>query len=381
MNTFTLFFISLLFYGSNLYSNTPNLSLEVTCLDGLTFYTTETTCIANFVIPEPEITGGCTAEIGYAISGDFMNFSNENIEHGSYSAMIAVFDECGDTVICEVMIEVKDQTPPVATCMVGLEVALENTAPPSVEVFAQDFDHGSFDNCSDNLLLSFSPNTSDTSSIYTCNELGQQPIELWVTDETGNQSYCLTVLLVSDLNLVCFCGGELWGTIKTENNEDVEGVQVKIEEQNQVEVLVTNQNGTYYYCYDILEDLTITPYFNANPLNGVSSFDLVLLQKHILGVQILDSPYKLIAADVNNSGSITLLDLLLIRKLILGLILEFPNNPSWRFIDAIYEFPNPENPWMESFPEIMHTESGSFDFNLDFIGLKVGDLNNSAAAN
>nr|WP_290931855.1 hypothetical protein [Haliscomenobacter sp.] len=32
-------------------------------------------------------------------------------------------------------------------------------------------------------------------------------------------------------------------------------------------------------------DFTVTPQLDKNHLNGVSTFDLVLIQKHILGVQ------------------------------------------------------------------------------------------------
>jgi hypothetical protein len=61
------------------------------------------------------------------------------------------------------------------------------------------------------------------------------------------------------------------------------------------------------------QDYSVTPYSNADPVNGVSTFDLVLMSKHILGVESLDSPYKLIAADVNRQR-ITTLDMIQIRK-------------------------------------------------------------------
>jgi hypothetical protein len=59
-----------------------------------------------------------------------------------------------------------------------------------------------------------------------------------------------------------------------------------------------------------------------DPLNGVSTFDLVLINKHILGLEPLNSPYKMIAADANNSRSITTFDIVELRKLILGIYTE-----------------------------------------------------------
>lgn len=50
-----------------------------------------------------------------------------------------------------------------------------------------------------------------------------------------------------------------------------------------------------------------------DPLNGVSTYDLSLITKHILGLAPFSSPYKLIAADVNNSRSVTTLDVIQLR--------------------------------------------------------------------
>jgi len=67
-------------------------------------------------------------------------------------------------------------------------------------------------------------------------------------------------------------------------------------------------------------------------LNGVSTLDLVKIQRHILGLEELDSPYKLIAADVNADDQVKASDLTELRKLILGVIDDLPTNESWRFV-------------------------------------------------
>ncbi|MFK7935243.1 MAG: T9SS type A sorting domain-containing protein, partial [Saprospiraceae bacterium] len=118
------------------------------------------------------------------------------------------------------------------------------------------------------------------------------------------------------------------------------------------------------------------------PLNGVTTFDLVTMRKHILGVQTLDSPYKLIAADINNSRSISTFDMVELRKLILQINSDFSNNTSWRFVRADYNFPEPANPWVEAFPEVINFNNLDVDQTAaDFIAIKIGDLNNSAQAN
>jgi len=124
----------------------------------------------------------------------------------------------------------------------------------------------------------------------------------------------------------------------------------------------------------------VIPTRDDKHLNGVTTYDLVLISKHILGVEPLNSPYKMIAADVNKSGSITTFDILETRKLILGINSSFPNNTSWRFVDADFSFPDPINPFQSAFPEGINCLSFPSPNN-DFVAIKVGDVNSSAAGN
>jgi hypothetical protein len=92
----------------------------------------------------------------------------------------------------------------------------------------------------------------------------------------------------------------------------------------------------------------------------------------------LDSPFKLIAADANNSASVTTIDMIEIRRLLLDQIPAFTQNTSWRFIDAHFDFPDPQNPWVPAFPEQMRYEPiMEHMMHQDFVGVKVGDVNNS----
>ena len=115
-------------------------------------------------------------------------------------------------------------------------------------------------------------------------------------------------------------------------------------------------------------------------MNGVSTFDIALIQSVILGLSTFDSPYKYIAADVNNSGNISTFDILLMQKNILGLDNGFPNNSSWRFVDASYIFPDPINPWFGGpFPEAIDlTAVDSDEIDLNFVAVKIGDVNLSS---
>lgn len=146
---------------------------------------------------------------------------------------------------------------------------------------------------------------------------------------------------------------------------------------------LTDSNGNFGFCTcAACNCFIITPFKNDNPLNGVTTYDLVLISKHILGIESFDSPYKRIAADANKSGSITTFDIVDLRKLILGITNQLPSgNTSWRFVPKSYTFPNPLNPFQTVFPELEKDISANGAKPADFWGIKVGDVNNTAAAN
>ncbi len=140
-------------------------------------------------------------------------------------------------------------------------------------------------------------------------------------------------------------------------------------------------DGTYSFTELAPDTYTVTPTKNINPLNGVTTFDLVLMQNHILGNQKFDSPYKIIAGDVNRSGTVTVSDILELRKLLLADIPDFTQNTSWRFVAADYVFPDPSNPSLEVFPESTTLDLSDKDLIADFIGVKIGDVNVTATPN
>nr|MBP6794603.1 T9SS type A sorting domain-containing protein [Saprospiraceae bacterium] len=138
--------------------------------------------------------------------------------------------------------------------------------------------------------------------------------------------------------------------------------------------------GSYAFAnLDMKGDYSITPKRDDDPSNGVSTIDLVLIQKHILGVQPLNSAYKVIAADADRSNDVSAVDLVELRKLILTVYDKLPNNTSWRFVPKSYNFSNITTPW--GFPEKLDVKGLSKDeLNRDFVGVKVGDVNATAVA-
>jgi hypothetical protein len=231
------------------------------------------------------------------------------------------------------------------------------------------------------------PDTTIKSLTFTCAHvgMGEIPVNLYVTDLLGNQAYCETTILITDNNDYCDgqgFSGTITGNISTETSENVLEVEVKIEGSSLLPIK-TGHTGMYIFpAMPTGGNYVINPAKNNDYKNGVSTLDLVVIQKHLLGISDLNSPYKMIAADVNNSKSITAVDLIELRKLILGLYTELPNNESWRFVDKGYAFPDVYNPWMEAWPEnhVLSPLAEGMNY-ADFFGVKIGDVNNTVKAN
>jgi PKD repeat protein len=170
---------------------------------------------------------------------------------------------------------------------------------------------------------------------------------------------------------------DILGQVYRETGDPLDLVNVDCTDQP---ATVTDVNGDYAFL-DVTAglDYTVTPSRNTNHVDGVTALDLALIQRHILNVQMLDSPYKIIAADVDVSGLVSGIDLVKIQQLILNITTEFPDFNSWRFVDQAYTFLNPMNPVAEIFPENIEFLPLNRDTaGNDFIAMKLGDVNNTA---
>lgn len=144
---------------------------------------------------------------------------------------------------------------------------------------------------------------------------------------------------------------------------------------NCVQALVTG--GSYSKCPSCPNgNYEAVPSKTDNPLNGVTTLDLALISKHILGISYFTSNYQMIAADASKNNRVTTFDVVELRKLILGTYDELPNNTSFRFIPQSYNLPAPLPPDVPGFPEnIPLSLPSSSQLQLDFYGIKIGDVN------
>ena len=167
------------------------------------------------------------------------------------------------------------------------------------------------------------------------------------------------------------------GEIAKENGQTIANVEINCTNAGS---MMTVSDGLYDFSNMIYGNTyTVTPFKDDTPTNGVTGLDMVFIQQHILSTAFLDSPYKMIAADANNSGAITTLDLAAIQSIILSNTLQFPNNTSWRFIPKDFVFTDPTNPFLDDFPESITLTNLTMDeLDEDFVAIKVGDVNLNA---
>ena len=323
-------------------------------------------------------------------------------------------DRCGNLEVRDYLIEPSDIIKPTTVCYQGLSADLMPTT-GEVCLTAVMFDAGSSDGCgvdarnsvilpavsnqapSANTRMFSADNTVELrierasgnpltfgNSVPTTNMIwigctGIVPIRLWSIDAAGNADYCDTyVQIQNNMNAVPkdgICpavtvnGSRVSGTVATSTGNPLDNALVAVTTSNSPNGKLTGKilSGKYLMQLSNGADVKISADKNDNPLNGVSTYDLVLISKHILGTQTISNQYVKQAADINNNGKITTSDIVELRKMILGLQANFNNNKSWRFFDA----------QMNEEVLIKNIQS---DTKVDFTAVKTGDINGNANA-
>jgi YVTN family beta-propeller protein len=268
---------------------------------------------------------------------------------------------------CSKVIKPQDVT---AVCINGISyIKPEDLANTNTRVIGTDFPHFS----NGNLITDIS---QCLQSSYTDAPLSNGVIvRTWtIKDDCGNicntfkqniTASCVIPQITISGAIKRETGGNIAATVKIYNTRDS----------------INKAEGSFYSFPSVPmgESYRVKPERNSDVLNGVTTYDIALISKYILGIDPAKSHYQLIAMDVNRSGEVDAADMLTIRNLILRKSTNFPNNTAWRFIPKSYVFKNPSNPFAEDFPEILtYTQPTESITDADFVAVKVGDANLTA---
>lgn len=302
-----------------------------------------------------------------------------------------VEDLCGNETTCEYTFELRNCKAPLAYCKPGviLELTpmdLDNDGTPDTEMaelWASDLDDGSSHECGYGVTFSFSADTSDKVRWYDCDSIGLRTVSIYVTDRTnGNQSVCITSVTIQDNNNVNVCtqtlNGTISGIVRDRDDRAIVLAEADLPGSGAAKQM-TNTIGAYSFAdMPFGGAYTVELKKDDDYLNGVTTGDLVRIQRHLLGMVNFNSPWQYIAADVNMSADVSSADIADIRKVILGVKPAFASAKSWRFIDGVYTFSDPNDPLSEPIPHRIDISVFDKDIVNEWVGVKLGDIDNSA---
>lgn len=264
----------------------------------------------------------------------------------------------------------QDIVPPQARCKTGLVVPLPTSG--TVTIRAAEFDDGSTDDVtpSDELKFYFDNDPTFTSITVDCSTFEMTGSTndyttshfLTVEDAAGNIAACGVEFKVQDNKNICgFAGVECSGCVYEWRYGDLLTAEYNCDPTD------------YRSCYSVQAQVGLSIQFckNDSILNGISTKDLVAIQRHLLGLTPFDRPEVYIAADVNNNSDVSSADISALRKLILGKVGDFSewNQTSYRIFVKEDSFG-------------VHNTTGELKFGsstrcpkyTDFIGIKIGDV-------
>lgn len=307
----------------------------------------------------------------------------------------------GQVRICDRNFKIKDCQAPVVNCKSGLQAHLNTTQ--TVQFTLAEALLSVSDNITPDSQLVLGIRRMGTGQGFPLNAMGDPQdtvmfrcgdsenvlVEVWAQDQTGNLGHCTAAVLVFDtagfcpfLPFTAICARTFW------NDEVVQDVTFNLHWETPALLPAVSPLSTFSSgCSELastppIDTFSLRASKTAAVLNGVTTFDLVLISKHILGLEPFNAAWKITAADVNRSKSVTTFDIVEIRKLILGITQQLPNQtPSWRF------FADTCMAWGTPFFDNCSTEYklpvlpiSSYPPHLSFQGVKMGDVNGTASS-
>ena len=264
---------------------------------------------------------------------------------------------CGFTFI------IRDGQAPTVVCLHGLSVNIMPTM--MIQLWATDFLQYSQDNITPTPQLKLGIRRAGTgtgfpfdangqvmsSVIFTCADLGEQPVELWSLDAAGNAGFCETTLLVQDNNHNCTGNqGPYTACVYALCHPSPEDVGFEITGTNPLTPPFSMYAGgsetgcINFFLPPLGPDLKIRPvnYGNGGS-QGVNGYDLTRLANHLNGTQPFTENQQWVAADTDLNGIIDSTDLHNCQWLLWGEP-DSVANPGFRFYPLDFVFSGRQSP-------------------------------------
>jgi len=185
------------------------------------------------------------------------------------------------------------------------------------------------------------------------------------------------------------CTPQFKGWVKNTDGDYVDDVDIKVSrvpvDTGCPNVWIWPNNSDWSHCPCDAAQYRVIPKVRNNDAwwNGVTTYDIAMIYRHLNGIVPFTAIYQYAAADANGNNQIEFTggaypDILSIKQLILGITDTLANQTSWRYFDenspGTLPTPTINDPFM--LPSEFRQVSPS-NTDLNFIAVKVGDLNNS----
>lgn len=356
----------------------------------------------RFALQTEKIGGVVKAHLRWSTGEQMTSFLTARLPEGRHHIRWTAEKSGAPQQFCEYVFRVKDCLVPLLECLSGWTANIPASDTLTLQV--SDFVNFATDNITPYPMLQSSLRRAGAgngfpvdalgqpiaSLSFTCADLGLQTVEVWVRDLAGNVTMCEAGINLFDFEGNCVEAVDPVVCAKTVfvNEDTIRQVEYTLTTLSEPGLphfnlpLTRLPNGCIelpdFSQYPIME-AAVTPRKNDDPLNGVSTFDLVLINRHIIGLQLFNKTWKYIAADANNSGTLTTLDIIELRKLILGIYDTLPKSTSWKFMIAGCALDS-LNPFNSACPSALVFDPDYMPEEMNFLGIKTGDVNGNASA-
>lgn len=338
-------------------------------------------------------------------------FIEQRVDIGIHGYYIEVRDGCGNVGTAYTQFEVIDCKAPAPVCLSDVTAELMmgtgqdedgdgdidaafNTV--SVDDMLRTI---SADPCEGNVSYGIVrvgefPTEANQEIVVTCDDPAVLPVRIYTWDDRinpnavqpdgsiggNNYGYCEVVIQVQDNNNLC--GNpitdvvDLSGLVRSIYGNPIQDVQINyIDNQQETYEMTGFYGGFKFFDIPAGRSIQLVPERTQFDLDGVSTYDLVLIARHVLNINKIDNPYGLLAADFDRSGSIRLADILAVRNFILGVSNSQQEDSGWDFILETHEFATPQEALKYEFPTQFSMDELMIDYaEANFIGVKKGDV-------
>jgi len=255
-----------------------------------------------------------------SINSSTANLELFNIPIGTHKIKWSVFDGCGNVNTCMETIKVVDAKPPTLYCY--LSTTFNLTPVPgkdTLDYAAKNFVKDAYDNCTDkdDIIFSFSPDPKDSVKTFTCFDLGFQFFRIYAIDKQGNSDFALVLARV-DMHGQCTFNS-IQGSLTSFDSTPIKNIDINLNGNGRDYIVgKTQSDGTFSFPYkenQIKARLKFSMNNNSRPNLKANSMRKII--NYLLGREKLTKIEKF-AADLNNDNKVSISDIVIYRKLLLG---------------------------------------------------------------